>query len=117
MIKRYYDYSPDMGIQEDDDGDYVLYIDHLAALSAKDVDIAALRQTIEAWQREVLGRDSDITALQSELAALRADAERMRAAILALKQYEESNPPNGYTEWDKYYDALFDAAMQGREST
>lgn len=70
------------------------------------------RDSIRSLELETMTAQAEANELRAELAALHAYAERMRAAILALKKYEESNPPNGYTEWDKYYDALFDAAMK-----
>ena len=69
-MQRYYlervKYTDDSAMTGVEYGDYVLYSDHLAEIAKMGNDIEHLRQTMYALEKNVIGRDAEIAALQSE---------------------------------------------------
>jgi|SRR5882672_10621346 len=116
-IQRY-SFGTNEDINEDLNGDVVLYTDHLAALSAKDQENKQLRGGIEAKQKIIEGMgkhiydaDKDNKDLRERLAASSADSERLQSALfsiaICLKRANESGIIND-TIWFSDAQTLFD---------
>lgn len=116
----------------DADGDYVTYADHLAALAAKDAEIAAERDEVELKAACIRGMEGQAVRLaeernewqtraeraEAEAAGLRADAERWRA-VSAMMTHEHRADAVGWTLGALLPgddpDAAIDAARAGGE--
>ena len=76
MIQRYHAY----GTYDGDDGPFVDYADHLAALAAKDAEIERLRDRLAVETLALVETIARTERAEAEAAGLRADAERYRVA-------------------------------------
>jgi len=100
MIQRYHAYGTYAG----DDGTFVDYNDHAAALAAKDAEIERLRtgdtcaRACEGMAFRIMYQQEKARAerAEAEAAGLRADAERWRA-VSAMMTHEHRGDAVGWT--------------------
>ena len=121
MIQRYHAYGTYAG----DDGPFVDYNDHLAALAAKDAEIASLERECAVRNERELGYLSRAQNAEAEAAGLRADAERYRelrrlatawpqtVLVVNINIGHDWRTADAPEEIDSVVDAAIDAARGG----
>jgi hypothetical protein len=78
-MKRYYGYI----VLEAEDGDYVLYSDHKA-------EVERLQSESHEGDKLLIAAANDVTRIEDENIALRAENERLRADCVAMRRTIES---------------------------